>query len=433
MKKPIPRDSSAGEQLQPEDLVGPFSLAYVDKDEGSGVTWGIYELELLTAEEKAAYYEDRLRNHGREDAAKIAKDCRKKAGNLRSQARNLDPDEAKPLLRKARMFDALASSYENPCDPEEDEGRRDPFDKEPSGTPSGPTLEEEPFAFVPAEGEDLVDEQGLPQMRKVTAKDSELRKQKELKDIKKKALFWKKIHQWDTAQARAYYSPGPIRPHDWEEAVFVRAQKDPFAIDLLMSNARGPVEWLLELARMGNVRAAKAAAELLEDFVRKLNLYAKANPEPFREAAREMTHWPVMHSPHPKLTQDPKMIAAQVQLGAGYPFHVVPEAEWDPTEFGCKVALSLFKYVSIVRRHPDHHRRFPFTDRVKTLPDIRESGAVSRWWFVAKQALLHGIPKPELDARFRSLATLKDRHKVRSKILERIEKRFVSLFPKSAR
>lgn len=63
---------------------------------------------MLTAEEKAAYYEDLIQNKGQENTKKIAKDCMKKAGALMKKVDFLDEDEAQPLLEKIVGLVALA-------------------------------------------------------------------------------------------------------------------------------------------------------------------------------------------------------------------------------------------------------------------------------------------------------------------------------------
>lgn len=349
----------------------------------------IYEYELLTAEDKADYFDDLVRNRGREDHPKISKDCRRRAAKLLKEANLLEPDEAKPLTWRAHGLENLADHLDEMAkNPDEDD-----------------------------HAEDAAPEK--------------------LEELKAKAEYWRNIHEWNQMEKMAQYFPGPSKPADWLEAMFVRAQKDPFAVSLLKNAASHPVSRLLELANMGNAEAARAAVDILEELVRTLNLYAKANPEPFRQAARNMTHWPVMYSRHPKLAQNPKDVSAQVELGKDYALNLDSMARWDHRKLGCKIALELFRQLDVIRRHPECHRHLPFWEQATKLPSPKESGAAAAWWVVAKQHLLFGVPVPEQDELLtqfaRGEAVRKYPSTIKHKILERLQDQFEQLFPMESR
>ena len=194
------------------------------------------------------------------------------------QAKRLDFEEAKPLVWKARGLNSLAQSFEERTPPEVIEAQRE----------IGIEAVQECSGL--RDGEDAVDEKGFPNL-KPTPKISVSKYQNaQRKKRTKKALFWKNIHQWNAVQAMAYYHCQPTKPSDWDEAIFVRAQKDPDAVALIKARAARPMFRLLELANMGNKEAARSVVQLVEELVRTLDLYAKTNPEPFQQAARSMTH-----------------------------------------------------------------------------------------------------------------------------------------------
>jgi hypothetical protein len=411
---------SFSDGFNPEHCVGEFSLSFLDEEPVPQVS---YEDELITAEEKAAYYEDMVKNNGYPDVAKIAKDCRRRAAALLQKANQMEPEQAKPLIWRAHGLESLASYHENPDARKVTDAQRYPEGFEGS-------------AGQLPDGETGVNEHGLPNLEPIVAKasggtvaaDRNLLGEKLLETLRKKAQFWRKIHAWNTSEQMAYYFCGSKKPADWRKAIFVRAQKDPFALTFVTD-----ISQLLELARLGSADAAKRAVEMLEGLVRTLNLYAKRNPEPFRKAGRTLTHWPVMYSPHPKLNEDHLEIKSAVQLGEAYPFHLTPQAEWDPRELGCKIAMHLFQYVKALREHPESNRHLPFTGDAQKLPELTEFGAARKWWVIAEHAFKRGCPKPQTDERLRSLTHLKDESKAGSRIRERIKSRFLSLFPMTVR
>ena len=271
-----------------KECAQPFSFRFLQNEEAFETAPPPYEYELLSAEEKAAYFDELAKNKGQENTAKIARSCRKKAAKLLEQAERLDPEEAKPLVWKARGLNSLAQSFEDRTPPEVIEAQRE----------IGIEAVQECRGL--RDGEDAVDEKGFPNLQPAPATSASKYQTAQQKKRTKKALFWKNIHQWSVHQAMAYYSCGPTKPSDWDEAIFVRAQKDPLAVALMKAGAARPMFRLLELANMGNPEAARSVVQFVEELVRTLDLYAKTNPEPFQQAARSMTHWPVMHSPHPK-------------------------------------------------------------------------------------------------------------------------------------
>jgi hypothetical protein len=172
---------------------------------------------------------------------------------------------------------------------------------------------------------------------------------------------------------------------------------------------------------------------VLEEYVRLLNLFAKISPKAFVKVASRLLSWPVVYSPHPRLNKTPQKIARQIRLGSGSGFEFSPNAKWDQHDKSCKIAMQLCKHIKMMRQYPESNAWSTKFDQATKLPDLKQSGSVKAWWGVAKQVLLARYPKPEDDPTLRSLTNIKDRFKVRSKILECIENRFLSLFPKNLR
>jgi hypothetical protein len=148
VQKSVPAGTPVASRPQREDIVGRFSLSFLDDDRAMLLDYGS---ELLTAEEKTAYYEDRLKNEGREDVIKIAKNCRERAAELRKQASQLDAEEAKPLLWKANGFESGAIYLENITEAECAEGDI--------------RLEGGETCYRMPDGEAVVDEHGLPNLQ----------------------------------------------------------------------------------------------------------------------------------------------------------------------------------------------------------------------------------------------------------------------------
>ncbi len=385
-----------------------------------------YVNELLTAEEKAAYYEDLVKNNGVENSKKIAKNCMKKAGILMKKVDLLEEYEAGPLLEQIAGLVSLANYHNNPIPPDVLAAQRSPDDEVPS------------FPLTPDTNNSLA-EMGLPgfmpaqEADVATGTDANDKDSTKMAELRRKARFWKNIHTWSADEQMAYYFCGPVKPADWTEAVFVRAQKHRDAVMFLSWEARHSMSRLLDLAEMGNEDAVSEAVDVLEKFVRLLNLSAKTSPEAFRRVAGKLQSWPVVYSSHPRLNQIPQMIAEQIKLGSGIDFEFSPNTKWNPNELGCKVAMHLYEHIKMMRKHPESNELSPCLDEAIKLPDIKQSGSVKAWWKVAKEVLLIGYPKPEEDEKLRSLTNIKDRFKVRDKILECIENRFLSLFPKGSR
>ena len=74
-RKSIPKSSL----FNPEHIAGHFDLSFLEPKADISA---LYEYELQTAEEKAEYFEDLVKNNGYENSAKIAKDCRGAAVSL---------------------------------------------------------------------------------------------------------------------------------------------------------------------------------------------------------------------------------------------------------------------------------------------------------------------------------------------------------------
>lgn len=380
-----------------------------------------YVNELLTAEEKAAYYEDLVKNNGVENSKKIAKDCMKKAGILMGKVDLLEKDEARPLLEQIVGLVSLANYHNNPTPPDVLAAQRSPDDEVPS-FPLTPNLKNslaEPGlpGFKPAQDAD--DAAGTDADDKDSTKMAELRR---------KARFWKNIHTWSADELMAYYFCGPVKPADWIETVFVRAQKHRDAIMLLSWEARHSMLRLLDLAEMGNEDAATEAVDALENYVRLLNIYAKTNPEIFKKVASRLMSWPVVFSPHPKLNQIPKRIATNIKLGSAIDYVFDSATEWNPSELVCKIVMHLYEHIKMMRQYPESNRFSPFVDEAIKLPDIKQAGSVRAWWQVADQILRNSFPKPEEDEILSKLTSIKDRGKANSKIRNIIKDRFFSLF-----
>ncbi len=385
-----------------------------------------YEDQLLTAEEKAAYYEDLIQNNGVENFKKMQRDCREKAAKLKKKVAHIDRDEAMPLLDQIAGLESAAIYYGDPTPPEVFAAQKD----------WGDTV----TAFhVSPEQKERFREMGLTGImvagNSVDAPklESEAPDSEQVKELKRKARFWKNIHSWSITERMAYYFCGPVKPADWTEAMFVRAQKDRDAVKVLSWSIRNPMLRLLALADMGIEDAARQAVAELEKYIRLLNLYAKTNPNVFKRVASRLQSWPVVYSPHPRLNQIPQTIAAQIKLGAGIDFEFSRNTKWNPNDLGCKIAMQLYEHIKMMRQYPESNEHSPCLDQAVKLPDIKQSESVKAWWAVAKEVLLAGYAKPEEEDTLRSLTKIKKRFKVRDKILECIENRFFSLFPKEVR
>ncbi len=402
-------------------IVGPFDLEFL-KPQGPRAV-DCYEDALLTAEEKAAYYEDLIKNNGFEDSVKIAKDCRNKAAELRNKIDHINPDEALPLLEKVEWLESLARHYDDVLPPDVlasqvDDGLADiPITQDLGKIRSELGLE----TSGPKQGSDASPDP------EIDDGDSE----KMLK-LKRKARFWKNIHSWNATEQIAYYFCGPSKPEDWIEAMFVRAQNCPTALKMISSPDRLMMR-LLTLTEMGHEEAIREVVRSLEKYVRLLNLCAKINPHAFRKVASQLQSWPVVFSPHPRLNQMPQMIARQIALGAAIDFEFGPGAKWNPNDLGCKIAMELYAHIKKIRQYPESNAHLSIFEEVMKLPDIRQPGSVEPWWKVARSILLHSYPKPETNEILAKLTNIQDKFKARSKILETIENRFFSLFPKIVR
>jgi len=416
--------------FNPAHCAGHFSVNSLEPQDGFSA---IYEYELLTAEEKAEYYEDLVKNGGRENSEKIAKDCRRRAELLRQRAERLGSDSqhlALPLIEHAQRLENLAFYHENPDDPEILSAQKEPLNPD------------ETDIHFP-DGEDAVTSEGRPNLEPIV-KMSDKTDRGGSENLKR-AKFWRQIYEWNKNETVAYYFCKPTKPADWKEAMFVRAQKDPVALKLIASGADYAVGRLLELAQMGNQDAAKIAVEQIEKLVRTLNLYAKTDPKIFSQTAGTMASWPVIASPHPKLYESAKSIMGTLGVGQAYPFIIDGSSEWIPRRPAHKIAIHLYKYLEKIRLHPEHHQDIyagtgqpgmsgdeglPIHEAAAKLPNIKETGAVRKWWAVGRRILLCSYPDPKSDPHLRSLTGLKKASKVNSKILETLGNAFKSLFPK---
>jgi hypothetical protein len=417
-KKKLPKRTPAElDKFNSDHYAGTFDLGFLQPQEPPIS----YQNELLTAEEKAAYYEDLIQNNGFENSKNIANDCMKKADALKKKVKGLEEDEAWPLLEKIVGLVSLANYHGDLAPPDVLESQRNVDDAVPCPWP--PELKKS------------LAELGLPDFKlaqnsdDATGAGADGGDSKKLVELRRKARFWKNIHSWGQVERMAYYFCGPVKPPDWIEAVFVRAQKDQYASKILSWEARHSISRLLYLAEMGNEAAAKEAVDMLDRFVRLLNLYAKINPEVFRKVASRLISWPLVFSPHPKLNQIPQTIAKQIGLGTGIDYVFDAATEWNPSEQVCKIAMHLYEHIKMMRQYPESNELLPFFDEAIKLPNIKQPGSVKAWWKVAEKILNKSFPKPEEDDVLRRLTKIKDRAKANSKIREIIKNRFFSLFP----
>jgi len=131
---------------------------------------------------------------------------------------------------------------------------------------------------------------------------------------------------------------------------------------------------------------------------------------------------------------------AQVDLGRDFDFFVNKGARWDERDRFTSVARGLYRHIGTVRDHPDSLGFLPYAQAALALPPIphdpaaiAQSDTAHKWWNVAKEAFLFTYPAPEEVECLNHLIKGKTRHipsKVGSRILERLEARFLSLFGK---
>ncbi len=221
-KKQQKRSLEESEKFDSRHHAGTFDLGFL-QPQPPPIS---YQNELLTAEEKAAYYEDLIKNNGFENSEKIAKDCMEKAGVLIKKVDILEEDEAQPLLEKIVGLVSLANDYNNPVPPDVLASQKNDDDAVQSfpltAALKNSLTELGLTGFKPAQDSDDAAKMGTDD------KDSEM-----MVELRRKARFWKNIHTWSPAEQMAYYSCGPVKPADWTEAIFVRAQKHRGAIKLL--------------------------------------------------------------------------------------------------------------------------------------------------------------------------------------------------------
>ncbi len=381
------RTESAHPSFFPTEPRGePFELP---PEEPSTLRRFGYQYHLLTAREKADYYADMLQNGGQENRAKVIEDCLKKIKVLRQRhgelkkAGELNEDEERCLLEEVHDLEEQIEMRQG--------DRRD------------------------WEGEALFDF-SLP-----------------IKRLRALVAFWSQfdcLHElWRFFLAQS----SPLEDVRLEEIWCALGATDSLALERLRGQTYDRAWLLLRHARAGNGAAALEFAKLVTQLVRVLNLFAKLHVQVFRSAGRQMTQWPVLVSHHHKLADNSRAILDHIQLGADHLYQVVPEAEWDPNEYGGKVADLLIHHLTKVRQEPQKYSFLPYAKAAQELPGLGESGSANQWWAVAKQALLSSVPKPELHDKLRALTQIRDRFKVRDKILNCLERRFVSRFPKTAR
>lgn len=362
-----------------------------------------YENELETAAKKAAYFEMLANNAGKPDALKVARDCKKRAAALRKKSTGMDDKSALQLNQRAKALEEYAE-YLSDIVPEE-------------------VLAVQREHDHPGTQSEAVDTQQW--LSKFLPKTDA-----------QKANFWRTVHDWDKIQKTLYYFAQPESVNR-NEVLFIRAQKDPFAVKLLAHQARTQISCLLELAEIGNPDAARAAAAAVKDMVASLNSYARANLNVFRSVAKMGTQWPVLYSLQSKYRENANAICSELQLGEDYLLNVDPMAKWNPDELGSKVAVLLFKYIEAVRARPDNYKNFSFCKAATELPPSKHDGAGHKWWQVAEKVLLDAIPDPAADERLLPLAkgdaTRKYKSRMRQRILARLQKRFLQLFYKENR
>ena len=391
-----------------QEFGAPFSLDDLDADDRFSQLMS-YEGELVTANEKAAYYDMLAKNGGQPDARKVAGDCRRRAAVLRKKRTGIPDNVALQLNNRAKALEEYAEylSGEVPEDvvPEDVVAAQREHDENPESQGGQDYTQTWLAEFLP-------------------------------KTDAQKADFWRKVHDWDRNTQVLYYYAKP-ESVSRNEVLFVRAQKDPFAIKLLSQQARTQMSCLLELAEMGNTDAAREAASLIKDMVQRLNTCALGHVETFKPVAKIRTEWPVIHSLQFHYREDANALCRELELGKDYRFNVDPTAKWDPNELGCRVAILLFDYIEAVRARPEIYKTFSFCTAATELPPSKDSGAGLKWWLVAKNVLLDAVPEPAADERLSLLAqgeeTQKYKSRIGQRILARLKARFLQLFYKENR
>ena len=184
-KKQPKRPLAESDKFDFRHHVGMFDLGFL-KPQQPPMS---YQNELLTAEEKAAYYDDLIQNNGFENSKKIARDCMKKAGILMKKVDCLDEDEGQPLRDKIVGLVSLANDYSDPVPPDVLASQKSDDDVVPK------------FPLTPDLKNSLA-ELGLPGFKPVGDSDAagkvdaDANESKKIKELRRKARFWKNIHAW---------------------------------------------------------------------------------------------------------------------------------------------------------------------------------------------------------------------------------------------
>lgn len=404
----------------PQYAVKPFDLRFLEEIPIKGGKYFVEDV-LETAKEKAEYYRDIVQSKGRENFKKMARVCRKKAAGLRRKIAGFDEADTEPFLQRIQELEWMAEGFDDDCldDPT-------PPDVEPAQYDDGPMVI--PVEPIGGKRPLFLDDMKLKSLGTQSQNPSSVEVGGGMEELRRKFRFWNSINDWGAYEQLVYYYCGDKMPEGWWEAMFVRAQKDLEAIPLMESHIRRHMGYLFKLAEMGNVEATKDLVQLLNGFVERLNLIAKVNLETFSQVGEHLLSWPVIYSPHPKLDQSKGSIAREVNLGQATEFEFWPGAEWNPKDKGCRIAMELYRYINQIREFPKSNQHSPYFSAATGLPPIKTTGGVRSWWELAEQIFSDQYPKPQIVPALAAMSNLKDRGKLGSKIREKIENRFASLF-----
>lgn len=179
------------------------------------------------------------------------------------------------------------------------------------------------------------------------------------------------------------------------------------------------------------------AVQCALDIVASLNGYALRNDKPMRQVGRRFAIWPIRHSPHALLREEPEKLSKSLDLGAQIHFLVHATARWNPNDLATQIALRLVFFVQNLRENSQvlkkEHPEKEFISEAGRLspPSLRDDN-IEAWWIVAKAVLEDAFPEPYKVAVLQKLLTAPSHRKsagvMNFRILQKIEYRFKSLF-----
>ncbi len=181
--------------------------------------------------------------------------------------------------------------------------------------------------------------------------------------------------------------------------------------------------------------AAEQLARVLTEACAKLNELARKRPKIFHPFTRKhFWKWPVMKSTYQEFGDDETALLAGLQLGKDLPLRLDPKAQWGRhiEDDAGRYAWALLWYVWGARSENNvwGFNYGCFGKLANALPPLDKTTA-TRWWAVAKAALLHTYPKlldvPELASLVEGRKERRFPSRLEGAILDKLRTRFLSL------